>query len=39
VLPRLHIPVDYGVFRCSTSVRESFSLLKDNIYVMIILYL
>jgi hypothetical protein len=37
-LPRLHIPMDYGVFHCSTSVRESFSLLKDNIYLMIILY-
>jgi hypothetical protein len=37
-LSRLHIPVDYGAFRCSPSVRESFSLLKYIIYVIIILY-
>jgi hypothetical protein len=27
-LPRLHIPVDYGAFRCSTFVRVTWSL-KD----------
>jgi hypothetical protein len=28
-LPLLHILVDYGAFRCSASMREPFSLLKD----------
>jgi hypothetical protein len=37
-LPRLDIPMDYGAFCCSTFVKESFSLLKDVIYVIIILY-
>jgi hypothetical protein len=37
-LPRLHIPIDYGAFYCSASVREQFSLMKAIIYVIIILY-
>jgi hypothetical protein len=38
-LPQLHIPVDYGVFRYSASMGESFSLLQAIIYIIIILYL
>jgi hypothetical protein len=38
-LPRLHILVDYGAFHYFASVRESFSLLKDIIYIIIIYYL
>jgi hypothetical protein len=37
-LPRLHLPVDYWAF-CCCCCHESSSLCKDNIHVIIILYL
>jgi hypothetical protein len=36
-LPRLHIPVDYGVFHCSAFARVAL-VFEDIIYVLIILY-
>jgi hypothetical protein len=38
VLPRLPFLLCYGVFRCSVSLRVIL-VFKDNIYVIIILYI